>query len=790
MVSDTVPATKSFVLPLVMAGWDPTAGAVRFGETDAPVSISNRTRRTWQSRVASKLSKKEPLLMKSLSGLRWCSAVNLVLLLVCTGWTPAQAEPVADFSDAGRWRSQNAEARGGYVEAGSTGRVRLRWETEHGDYLVLRPDQQQPIEAFREQATGTVVLRVFSPGTRGAQRVNLRLEDTKGETFQWRRRVDLAERGWHEVVYNVSPQPTLADSWGADDHAKQGTMVPPLEFESVVVDLTDVKQVPKAKRFLAFGNLEAFGQSRLVPVPKERSDSGAQPMLDAIDVELDLGNGLRLLRPGSDNEPILKLTNQAKETVRFTCALTREHAMGRNKRGPRRGFALKPGETATWALPFDFERRGVWWIGYTLRNQAGDSRRDDRVSLCVMEPAGPTPGGPKTFGFGICTHAHRWDRPTQRRVARAVALTGAKLVRGALPRWANVQPAPDRWNWSQIDETVKLWRGHNIKFQYLMAFTPEWATTGDPQTQRWDVWSRKMPKLSAWRNYARRMAQRYGDVIAYWEMWNEPGLDFFTGTADQYVRMMETAYNALKGVDPDTRVMTAGFASWDRGPEVRQKALRDGGQWFDILAWHKHGDFADFQQEIDGPMARLREKYAPDKPLYFTETGFPAPGGDTVIQLEQAAQVPKKMAFAWARGAIAYNWYELRNSGQNPAKHKHRYGMFTWDFYPNPAYPAYNNFVRLLRGKQFDQQFKLNTGQWVLGFKGENDYVLVNWSQRHSQKQDFQVRSDAEKARRVDLMGNTTPVKKQAGSYTMKMQTMPDYIVLEGVNRAPSLESK
>jgi hypothetical protein len=120
---------------------------------------------------------------------------GLMVFVVTAGLTGsvfAEPETVEDFyGDDLAWSVHDGEARGGAVNLSAAPRrarraMRLRWEPEHANYLGVNATPAIPIETFAEASEGVIVAEVYSPGTPGADQVNLRLEDDKGETFQWR----------------------------------------------------------------------------------------------------------------------------------------------------------------------------------------------------------------------------------------------------------------------------------------------------------------------------------------------------------------------------------------------------------------------------------------------------------------------------------------------------------------------------------------------------------------------------------------------------------------------------
>jgi hypothetical protein len=232
--------------------------------------------------------------------------------------------------------------------------------------------------------------------------------------------------------------------------------------------------------------------------------------------------------------------------------------------------------------------------------------------------------------------------------------------------------------------------------------------------------------------------------------------------------------------------MTGGFAIYHRNPEFIEGVVDRGQQWFDIFAYHRHGTFVPFQQEVDGPVAKMRARLDPPKPIYFNETAVASIG---IGERRQAETLVKKLTLSWARGSIGYTWYDLRNDGFDPTEHEHNYGMVTNDFYPKAVYPTYNTLVNTLRGKEFIKQLDLGAERWGFVFADADSTVIVAWNESRTEVDEHYLLSanGAGKAVAIDMMGNVAarpPVT--AGRVDLGLSGTPQFLRLEG--RHPELK--
>jgi hypothetical protein len=214
------------------------------------------------------------------------------------------------------------------------------------------------------------------------------------------------------------------------------------------------------------------------------------------------------------------------------------------------------------------------------------------------------------------------------------------------------------------------------------------------------------------------------------------------------------------------------------------------------LAYHTHGEFRGiFWPELDERLlpycqAVLREP----KPLYFTETGMDCRFG----QHFQARTLPKKVVFAWARGAVAYTWFNLHDVGET-------YGLYTLAInrdpqnprrstpypttWPKAAYPAYNTLTSLLHDQQFARQFPLDRGHFAFLFTNAQRQVIVSWNELPEiAAPQLVLSTDAQQAEQVDLMGNASPVPLTEGNLLLDLKEEPAYLVLQNARQVSRME--
>ena len=160
-------------------------------------------------------------------------------------------------------------------------------------------------------------------------------------------------------------------------------------------------------------------------------------------------------------------------------------------------------------------------------------------------------------------------RDYSNRMSTLVPLSDRQWVRHhkIVVRWSSIHTAQNSFNWSYYDQEVnaRLADGSQSILLLLQGPTPGWAR--DPA---YGDFADKAPpqNLNDWYVFCRKVAERYGSVVDFYEVWNEPGWDrdsyayrtfgvyHFGGQVEtDYLPMLQLADMAIKEKDPTAQVM-------------------------------------------------------------------------------------------------------------------------------------------------------------------------------------------------------------------------------------------
>jgi hypothetical protein len=317
---------------------------------------------------------------------------------------------------------------------------------------------------------------------------------------------------------------------------------------------------------------------------------------------------------------------------------------------------------------------------------------------------GLIPAGPRIRdALGVSTHMKQDDGDDPLRefeFERYAELGGARIREDY--HWHRIEPAEGQWRFESVTAQVAMARARGVKILAMLAYGVDWAmpdgTTSGIAPGRFGT-------------FAGRVASEFCADIGEYEIWNEPNLSrFWTPGPDPgaYGGFLKAAYAAIKATCPGARVLSGGLSSWDDFDPFSRwgflSALNDSHPdicaHFDVLAIHPYtfnqkpspehdwrsGDVSFESQPVMTALTRkrLHEMGCPEKPVWFTEAGWPS------YELDEDAQgryLARSALLALRDGIEGYFWYtfwdgEPITTGERP--HENYFGLFGW---PGSAQP-------------------------------------------------------------------------------------------------------
>jgi polysaccharide biosynthesis protein PslG len=216
---------------------------------------------------------------------------------------------------------------------------------------------------------------------------------------------------------------------------------------------------------------------------------------------------------------------------------------------------------------------------------------------------------------------------------------GSTVLRTPL-HWDATERARGHFDFSVPDTLVARYAAAGVRILFVLDGAPRWAR--DPALSRCLRCFSVPPadsRLADWRRFVAHVATRYRGRIAGIDIWNEPNLNGYWRDVPvdpaRYTRLLCSAHRAAAGRVPvGGGALAAPLTTTASGmslPRFLGEMLRAGaGRCMDALSFHPYPDTPEVAskrsafQRTFAIVRRLRDRYAPRKPLWVTETGWRA----------------------------------------------------------------------------------------------------------------------------------------------------------------------
>ncbi len=200
--------------------------------------------------------------------------------------------------------------------------------------------------------------------------------------------------------------------------------------------------------------------------------------------------------------------------------------------------------------------------------------------------------------YGVNADLTRYPPVALDRTLARMDELGLHWIRQPFP-WAEIEPTSGQFNWAPWDRVVEAGNAHGAQLIAVLDTTPAWARP--PNTSPFAP----PTELADFGDFARALAERYGDRIDYYQVWDEPNLSAHWGDRfvdpTAYARLLREGAVNVRAVDANAIILTAALApTVETGPlNLNEPAFLAGlyavnaAPWFDIVAAQPYG----FDQE-------------------------------------------------------------------------------------------------------------------------------------------------------------------------------------------------
>ena len=281
--------------------------------------------------------------------------------------------------------------------------------------------------------------------------------------------------------------------------------------------------------------------------------------------------------------------------------------------------------------------------------------------------------------------------------------------------------------------------------------------------------------VSQFARFVRQCVARYKHRVKVWEVWNEPNIGFFRGSAAEYADMVKAAAVAAKQEDPDCHI-AMGCAGVDL--DFLERLYEFGcGPYFDVTSVHP---YQWGRQLNDGWMIdklqgcrQLMDRHGDgQKEIWITEIGWSL--GEGVTPQEQADLLAQSVVTALSvRERLRVEkvfWFCVKDWG-GPG-----HGLFDVAGKPKPALTAYQAVTGELAQARYAGPWKGPEGVRGHVFDRAGQPVVVLWTPAAQGKIQVELKTAAAKLSLRTVTNQTVEVPVTGGSARIDAMHAPVFV--------------
>lgn len=239
--------------------------------------------------------------------------------------------------------------------------------------------------------------------------------------------------------------------------------------------------------------------------------------------------------------------------------------------------------------------------------------------------------------------------------------------------WRSHEVEPGEWDWRAADWLIGPLAGSGFETLAMLHDPPAFWEDERGVPINLDLpWDHPG---NGWGQFCFRFAERYGDEVPGYEIWNEPDVkEFWSGTAEEYYLLLKTCSQAIRAADPAATIVM-GSMLYLHDPSFYEDVLAfaaadpDGasnGYFFDVVGLHVYTPPYLIPEIVGDMQTAMNRAGLPDHPIWITEFGIlnegygitpNGPGYGRATEERAAWYLLQSIAEAQAAGVERMIWY-------------------------------------------------------------------------------------------------------------------------------------
>jgi hypothetical protein len=350
--------------------------------------------------------------------------------------------------------------------------------------------------------------------------------------------------------------------------------------------------------------------------------------------------------------------------------------------------------------------------------------------------------------------------------------------------WPDLETSNGVYRWDVLNGWLNFAQSHGINdVMYTFGSTAVWASSNPTDTtckygpgtcdSPSDIDINGVGTDQMWIDFVTNLVTVGKGRIKYYQLWDTPqDKTHWTGSIYQLVRMSQDAYNTIKAIDPNAKVLSPPSGAYHGAPNTCMIANREtnffkngGGAYSDIISFNTYYD--EVAEDIIPVIACLKTMLTTygqnTKPLWASEGGW-GTSTDLSDQTLQSAFLARSYLILLSQGVSRFYWYAWNNPNWGTLYNKNL-GVL-------PPGKAYGQVYGWIVGRSLSQPCAVDAnGVWTCVLTGGNGYqAQATWVQGASQS----YTPPSQYIRYRNLLGTATSI---APSQQITITTSP--ILLE-----------
>jgi hypothetical protein len=296
--------------------------------------------------------------------------------------------------------------------------------------------------------------------------------------------------------------------------------------------------------------------------------------------------------------------------------------------------------------------------------------------------------------IGISSHLERLPPSDVTRQLDLMQSAGIQWIRQEFS-WNILEPSSGTWNFSNYDFIVSqiVSRGMQIIGLLAQYNTPAWYRGSNPSNQP--------PPPNDYVNWISQVVSRYSGQITLWEIGNEPNQNqswYPVSDPVAYTALLQFGYNAIKTIDPITKVISAGLSQNNSQTFLQSMYTAGAKGYFDYFGYHPYiqpngpNDHGVANFSILGILQGIMNANGDNKQIMVTEVGWPTyTGSNGISEANQALYIGQVYQdimhgnYQYIPIACIYDFLDDGTDANNPEDH---FGLLRPDYSQKPSYSS------------------------------------------------------------------------------------------------------